>query len=728
MTIVHAWYFPVHYWNRDHGGYDHGNAYTNQFSSAVEAAASMDHSAIVQNLGMWQMVYSGMPPDIQDNLFNGLSHIRSAMYFQNGDWRQWEGYGFVDTDSIHNDAERRVQYFTNFPQTEQNKIIAWGTKLPQSSGMITEQFGQGGGQTQPYDTPFGRMMADVTQMFPCLVLEHVILHNDSSLLQSFYASVIVPATNWMINQAASSPWGLPGGLVETYDGPGEGLQGAALYSYTMYAMGLRCAHQAALYMDDAPMATKAQAFMTSAQQSAETHLWMDPFYTAETIGTTHMYDKMAALPIRSSCGLQAQVEAYRLNLGDLLSRDRMKSHLLNTRDYLQTPFGMEFNKGSSRYQNWAMAEHAVTTLMLYWNEQGDDAWDQTLSQIRHIRDDKLDLWRPSAVYETNYGANYDLNFYQWNKWSEHHVQAFSGQTTNLYEGWLSLSPHSSAFDTNGNALVPVQWGGYLGYLTLSPTAATITTAFAETAYVFNTVTICGTVFNAVTLQLGTSWQVSLPQPCASAVGNTTMATSNQCTLVGMANYQIIGLTPDTTQRMSLTQCEASALSSQAQCMLYVPNLVTGYGVCPPNSPCCLIGFDPVVCNPQTLIPYNPSYGNVVSARVQCPPSTCTQGSIHINTAFDSGAFSLTIPSAIVVQPLATQSLCQAQALQYRACGWVWYSQSPVTQQQCKTGSPCCFLNMYTDCRATAAVVYSGATLGYLSCPNRDFSLGGQYNS
>lgn len=713
LIIVHGWYFPTHYWARDQGGSDLGNWYTRQFTDALDAARSMDHGAIANNLVLWQSAYSGLPNDIQDYVFNVFSHARSAMYFKDGSWMQWEGYGFTDTDSVHNDAERRVQYFNFFPSTERTKILKWAT-IQLANGMIQEQFGAGEGLTvNPY-VPEGRTMADVTQMYVCLVLEHVILHNDSALLQQLYTPTLVPALNWMMAQAAQSPWSVPTGLTETYDVELEGIYGASLYSYTMYAAGLKCGEKAAHYMNDSAMAATINTAFLLAQQGVEDHLWMNGYYTAETTGTQHIYDQMQGLPIRSADGLHGQIEAYRLNLGDLLDIDRMKSHLVNALGYLQTPFGMEFNKNLARHYNWVMADHSVTALMLWWNEP--DAWNQTLQQVRHSRDDKADLWRTPAVYETNYGGNWLLNFYGWNKWTEQSLQAFSGQHTNLYEGWLSLAPHSSAFSGGAAARVPLLWGGYVGYLSLDGLSATLTTVFAEKTFVLKTVTICGSIFHSVTLQVGANWTASLSSLCPSMTANTSIPEPS-CVLTNVGNYQIGGLPVANSQAMDLEQCTQSALSSQALCMISIP-IWPGGGACLfVGSPCCYIGFDPTAC--ATVGPaYPASYGNVVSARVSCPASSCTQASTLQNYAFDPNAFSLTIASLIMVQPLTSAALCQAQAIQYGVCGWVWYAQSPVTQQDCTAGSPCCFLNAYRDCMATPAVPYSGtegSTLGYLHC-------------
>ncbi len=43
---------------------------------------------------------SGLPDYLIDSLINSVSHMRSAMYFTNGDSRQWKANDCDDVDSI----------------------------------------------------------------------------------------------------------------------------------------------------------------------------------------------------------------------------------------------------------------------------------------------------------------------------------------------------------------------------------------------------------------------------------------------------------------------------------------------------------------------------------------------------------------------------------------------------------------------------------------------------
>ncbi|CAF1638891.1 unnamed protein product, partial [Didymodactylos carnosus] len=110
-------------------------------------------------------INSSLPDYLIDSLINSVSHMRSAMYFANGDWRQREAYDCNDVDSVHNDH--------------------------QHDGMIQESFTVGCmGDTQPYDTHGGRRMGDVTTIFLLETLELYKWTNDSIFLNDMYPRVL----------------------------------------------------------------------------------------------------------------------------------------------------------------------------------------------------------------------------------------------------------------------------------------------------------------------------------------------------------------------------------------------------------------------------------------------------------------------------------------------------------------------------------------------------------
>jgi non-lysosomal glucosylceramidase len=97
--------------------------------------------------------------------------MRSAMYFTNGDWRQWEANDCNNVHSVHNDHQRHLPYIIYFPETEKKKMYVWD-KYQQTDGMIQEELAVGcGDETVSYDQHGGRRMGDVTTIFILETLE-----------------------------------------------------------------------------------------------------------------------------------------------------------------------------------------------------------------------------------------------------------------------------------------------------------------------------------------------------------------------------------------------------------------------------------------------------------------------------------------------------------------------------------------------------------------------------
>ena len=221
LTITFGWYFP----ERDHFGKPLGNYYKNLFRSSTDAAfggvapAARDASlaVVVTNILAMQGPFhsSSLEPWLQDHLVNSLSHIRTAMWFDQcphchksndtrlhaaGFWRQWEAFDCPDIDSIHNDGERHIPYIMFWPNTTRNKLAAWAGNQA-ANGMLAEQI-----HNVDPDTPEGRVMADSSSMFICFVLELLRWAGDRQTL-GLYWPTVKRAAEWQMNVSAA--FGVP---------------------------------------------------------------------------------------------------------------------------------------------------------------------------------------------------------------------------------------------------------------------------------------------------------------------------------------------------------------------------------------------------------------------------------------------------------------------------------------------------------------------------------------
>lgn len=112
LTITLSWNFP----HRDYLGTELGNFYLHLWEDSVAAGQDMLQSLqeVVADIAALHGPFfeSSMPAFLSDFYVNSLSHVRSAMWFADGRWRQWEAYDCVNVDSVHNDGERHIPYIS----------------------------------------------------------------------------------------------------------------------------------------------------------------------------------------------------------------------------------------------------------------------------------------------------------------------------------------------------------------------------------------------------------------------------------------------------------------------------------------------------------------------------------------------------------------------------------------------------------------------------------------
>jgi hypothetical protein len=131
----------------------------------------------------------------------------------------------------------------------------------------------------------------------------------------------------------------------------------------------------------------------------------------------------------------------------------------------------------------------------------------------------------------NYGL---LNYYGYALFFYHTLNNFAGQTVHLPNRTASFTPHHTAFNASGVAVLPILLGGQLGTLTLTPTAATFNMAFLQQPLSFTKVTVCQHDVAPAGLVLAhrTAVTVALPSPCASATvaSASAVVSTPRCTL------------------------------------------------------------------------------------------------------------------------------------------------------------------------------------------------------
>lgn len=285
LTITFGWYFP----ERDHYGKVFGNYYKNLFASSSDAAfgtvAPVHRDAALANvvsdvLAMQAPFHgSSLEPWLQDHLVNSLSHIRTAMWFDNcpnchktadarskGYWRQWEAFDCPDLDSIHNDGERHIPYIMFWPNSTRNKLAAWAGNQGQD-GMLAEQI-----HNANPDQPEGRIMSDSTSMFICYILELLKWSGDTETLRLYYPTV-KRAAEWQMNVSAT--YGVPLKLQTTYDILGFTRYELSSYSSVFHIMAMKAAAELATAAGDGTSAATFSAAAARGTASLDQLQWVN---------------------------------------------------------------------------------------------------------------------------------------------------------------------------------------------------------------------------------------------------------------------------------------------------------------------------------------------------------------------------------------------------------------------------------------------------------------------
>jgi non-lysosomal glucosylceramidase len=449
LSILFAWYFPHHYWL----DLPIDNYYSLLFTNVTNVGQSIgidkndsQLKIILQDILTLHNLYlnSNLPDYLVDSLINSVSHMRSAMYFSNGDWRQWEAYDCSDVDSVHNDHQRHLPYILYFPQTEKIKMYAWA-KYQQTDGMIQETFTPGcTGSTHTYDQPGGRRMGDVTTIFILETLELYRWTNDMKFLKDMYPHVLA-GIQWQLN--VSSQLGLPEHLECTYDIPDMSQYPTTTFNSFLHLAALRACLELAIIMNDKITFNKCFDPLNTVVKQINQLLWhMDSVNTGYFLAYTGGKGEKAIF----TDALYGQVLAYTYGLGPLYNITIMKKHLESEVRLADTLYGLRMLTGREPLTNpqdnsiWMGASQDWSVLNLWFNMESESALMQSKKSLNHVRQILNDQWNVHGLYAGDgYGiggkpwvtSHYGFHMVLW-----HLPFALSGQYTDLSKGILTFSP------------------------------------------------------------------------------------------------------------------------------------------------------------------------------------------------------------------------------------------------------------------------------------------------
>ena len=449
LSILFGWYFPHHNWL----DLPLDNYYSLLFNNATAVGQSLgvdqddtQLNALIKDIATLHNVYldSNLPDYLVDSLINSASHMRSAMYFANGDWRQWEANDCNDVDSVHNDHQRHLPYMLYFPETEKIKMYAWA-KYQQADGMIQEALTVGClGDTVPYDVHGGRRMGDVTSIFILETLEFYRWTNDMTFLKDMYPHVVA-GINWQIKVASS--FGLPERLECTYDIPNLSQYPTTTFNSFLHLAVLRGCMELALVMNDSTTYNNCyEPFGVAVKQINQLLWYSDGVETGYFLAYTGGQGEKAIF----TDALYGQVLAFTYGLGTLYNISSMQQHLQSEVRLGDTPYGLRMLTGREPLTNpqdnsiWMGASQDWSALNLWLDMDPDDALTQSQKGLDHVRETLRDQWNTHGLYAGDgYGiggkpwitAHYGFHMVLW-----HLPFAFTGQYTDLSKGVLLFSP------------------------------------------------------------------------------------------------------------------------------------------------------------------------------------------------------------------------------------------------------------------------------------------------
>lgn len=453
LSILFAWHFPHHNWL----DLPLDNFYSLLFHNVTDVARSLNVDqgdsglkTVATDILNLHRVYtnSTLPDYLIDTLINSASHMRSAMYFANGDWRQWEAYDCDDVDSVHNDHQRHLPYMLYFPETEKTKMYGWA-KYQQADGMIQEALTVGClGDTQPYDEHGGRSMGDVTSIFIMETLELYRWTNDMKFLQDMYPHVVA-GIKWQLS--VSAQLGLPEHLECTYDIPYMSQYPTTTFNSFLHLAVLRATMDLALIMDDSGTFYQCFEAFVTAQKQIETLLW---YNDTETTGYFLAYTGGRGEKAIFTDALYGQVLAFTYDLGLLYDKATMLKHLQSEVRLADTPYGLRMLTGREPLTNpqdnsiWMGASQDWSVLNLWLGMDADSALSQAAKGMQVFRSTLNDQWNVHGLYGADeYGiggkpwitSHYGFHMVLW-----HLPFAISGQRVDLSQKSLFFSPKVKA--------------------------------------------------------------------------------------------------------------------------------------------------------------------------------------------------------------------------------------------------------------------------------------------
>jgi uncharacterized protein (DUF608 family) len=252
---------------------------------------------------------------------------KTGMWFADGRWRQWESFSCPGVDPIHIHFYRVLPYAWWFKELRRSQMRGFQSQQ-REDGYIEENLVRG---TDVLDKPIGRNIGDACTTFILEAYQDYLWTGERAFFDEMWPAV-KQAAQWQIERAEQ--FGVPHNLENSYDWWGYHRQDVASYNAFLHLAALAAAEKCTETQGDGAFAETCRNARESATDALHEHLWNGEFYLA--------YKNMGVEETNlMSDTLYGQLWAFVLDLGLLVDKEKLLSHLASEQRINGTAFGLK---------------------------------------------------------------------------------------------------------------------------------------------------------------------------------------------------------------------------------------------------------------------------------------------------------------------------------------------------------------------------------------------------
>ena len=431
VSMILAWHFP----HRPFAGAIVGNAYTNRFRSASEAATQINRKLpqIWRSLLSWDVLCTEntLPRPVHRALRNSLAQLyKTTFCTAGGRWRSWDSYATPNLCSLSEQLFRAVPLMLLYPEALQSQLRAFATRQ-HPDGQFTQALGSG--DRFPLDYAAPSSSAATIPSFILLTYYYFRSSGDEAFLKELWPH-IEKALPWQL--ALANPEGLPSNLPALSDWMSYDEEGIDLSDALLHLGALSAVRSMAIRLELQETIKELGPIIASGRQSIERYFWTETHFRARW--TAYKPSPDAA----DDTSLYSLAWLHLLGFGSLLDATKLQQHL----DTIQNRNSPQIEPASSsnRTHRWRPAATLAWAALKILTGSSSQGLKAAGEMIEFLEEELRDPW---GFYKEIDG-NSSL------PWSEpHHVShlaiwivfaALSGQQYNASDRKLAFSPTSGA--------------------------------------------------------------------------------------------------------------------------------------------------------------------------------------------------------------------------------------------------------------------------------------------